>query len=84
MVAAATAACAELVVRDYIRPAADVLVGILDEMVAADVPQPRSILLGLASSTSACFYRTPHRPIRRFDGSKKRSKSWTSGTLRST
>jgi len=56
-----TAACAE-VVQEYIRPAANVLVGILDEMLPVDVPQPRRYLLGFSVVAQCLFYRT-HRPI---------------------
>jgi AcrR family transcriptional regulator len=56
-----TAACAE-VVQEYIRPAANVLVGILDEMLPADVPQPRRYLLGFSVVAQCLFYRS-HRPI---------------------
>ena len=52
-----TAACEE-VVRDYIRPMADVLVGILDEMLPADVPMPRRYLLGFSIVAQCLFYRT--------------------------
>jgi hypothetical protein len=56
-----TAACVE-VVRDYVRPMADVLVGILDEMLPPSVPQPRRYLLGFSIVAQCLFYRT-NRPI---------------------
>jgi TetR/AcrR family transcriptional regulator, regulator of cefoperazone and chloramphenicol sensitivity len=56
-----TAACAE-VVQEYIRPGANLLVGILDEMLPADVPQPRRYLLGFSVVAQCLFYRS-HRPI---------------------
>lgn len=56
-----TAACEE-VVRDYIRPAASVLVQILDDMLPADVPQTKRYLLGFSIVAQCLFYRT-NRPI---------------------
>jgi len=56
-----TAACVE-VVREYIRPMADVLVGILDEMLPPEVPHARRYLLGFSIVAQCLFYRT-HRPI---------------------
>jgi hypothetical protein len=56
-----TAACVE-VVRDYIRPMANVLVGILDEMLPPTTPQPRRYLLGFSIVAQCLFYRT-HRPV---------------------
>jgi AcrR family transcriptional regulator len=52
-----TAACEE-VVREYIRPMADVLVQILDEMLPADVPMPRRYMLGFSIVAQCLFYRT--------------------------
>jgi AcrR family transcriptional regulator len=56
-----SAACVE-VVREYIRPMADVLVAILDEMLPPAVPQPRRYLLGFSIVAQCLFYRT-HRPV---------------------
>ncbi|HEY1377231.1 MAG TPA: CerR family C-terminal domain-containing protein [Gemmataceae bacterium] len=56
-----TAACAE-VVREYIRPMADVLVGILAELLPPQVPQTRRYLLGFSIVAQCLFYRT-NRPI---------------------
>jgi AcrR family transcriptional regulator len=56
-----TGACVE-VVREYIRPMADVLVGILNDMLPADVPQVRRYLLGFSVVAQCLFYRT-HRPV---------------------
>jgi AcrR family transcriptional regulator len=56
-----TAACEE-VVRDYIRPAAGVLVAILDEMLPAEVPHAKRYLMGFSIVAQCLFYRT-HRPI---------------------
>jgi AcrR family transcriptional regulator len=56
-----TDACVE-VVRDYIRPMADVLVGILNEMLPPHVPHARRYLLGFSIVAQCLFYRT-HRPI---------------------
>jgi TetR/AcrR family transcriptional regulator, regulator of cefoperazone and chloramphenicol sensitivity len=56
-----TAACVE-VVRDYIRPMADVLVGILAEMLPPEVPYARRYLLGFSIVAQCLFYRT-HRPV---------------------
>ncbi|HEX4589603.1 MAG TPA: CerR family C-terminal domain-containing protein, partial [Gemmataceae bacterium] len=55
------AACEE-VVRDYIRPAADVLVRIIDEMLPPEVPMTRRYLLGFSVVAQCLFFRT-HRPI---------------------
>jgi AcrR family transcriptional regulator len=56
-----TAACVE-VVRDYIRPAADVLVGILNDMLPPDLPHFRRYLLGFSIVAQCLFFRT-HRPV---------------------
>src|SRR5205823_1132134 len=56
-----SAACVE-VVREYIRPMADVLVAILNEMLPPDVPHARRYLLGFSIVAQCLFYRT-HRPI---------------------
>jgi AcrR family transcriptional regulator len=56
-----TTACEEIV-RDYIRPAAEILVLILDEMLPADMPQPRRYLIGFSIVAQCLFYRT-NRPI---------------------
>src|SRR5205823_3154747 len=56
-----SAACVE-VVREYIRPMADVLVGILNEMLPPQVPHTRRYLLGFSVVAQCLFYRT-HRPI---------------------
>jgi TetR/AcrR family transcriptional regulator, regulator of cefoperazone and chloramphenicol sensitivity len=56
-----TAACEE-VVRDYIRPAAEILVGILDEMLPPNVPHTKRYLLGFSVVAQCLFFRT-HRPI---------------------
>lgn len=56
-----TAACVE-VVREYIRPMADVLVGILDEMLPREVPHARRYLLGFSIVAQCLFFRT-HRPV---------------------
>jgi AcrR family transcriptional regulator len=52
-----TAACEE-VVREYIRPMADVLVQILNEMVPDNVPMARRYLLGFSIVAQCLFYRT--------------------------
>jgi TetR/AcrR family transcriptional regulator, regulator of cefoperazone and chloramphenicol sensitivity len=56
-----TAACVE-VVREYIRPMADVLVGILNEMLPSNVPHARRYLLGFSVVAQCLFFRT-HRPV---------------------
>ncbi len=56
-----TAACVE-VVREYIRPMADVLVGILNDLLPPQVPHARRYLLGFSVVAQCLFYRT-HRPI---------------------
>jgi len=56
-----TAACVE-VVREYIRPMADVLVGILNELLPPTVPHARRYLLGFSIVAQCLFFRT-HRPI---------------------
>ena len=56
-----TAACEE-VVRDYIRPAADVLARIIDDMLPPDLPYARRYLLGFSVVAQCLFFRT-HRPI---------------------
>jgi AcrR family transcriptional regulator len=56
-----TAACEEIV-RDYIRPMADVLVRILDEMLPPQVPLTRRYLLGFSIVAQCLFYRQ-NRPV---------------------
>jgi AcrR family transcriptional regulator len=56
-----TTACEEIV-REYIRPMADVLIGILGELLPSDVPQERRYLVGFSIVAQGLFYRT-HRPI---------------------
>jgi hypothetical protein len=56
-----TAACVE-VVREYIRPMADVLVGILDELLPPALPHARRYLFGFSIVAQCLFFRT-HRPV---------------------
>jgi AcrR family transcriptional regulator len=51
-----TAACAE-VVREYIRPMADVLMGILNELLPPEVPVVRRYLLGFSIVSQCLFYK---------------------------
>ncbi len=56
-----TEACAEIV-RDYIRPMADVLKTILDDFLPADMPPPRRNLIGF-SIVGQCLFYYVHKPI---------------------
>lgn len=57
-----TAACAEWV-RDYVRPAiADVLRGILSELLPPDVPPEKRHLIGFSIVGQCLFYKV-HRPV---------------------
>ena len=56
-----TAACEEIV-REYIRPMADVLVRILDEMLPPELPMTRRYLLGFSIVAQCLFYRQ-NRPV---------------------
>jgi AcrR family transcriptional regulator len=56
-----TAACEE-VVQEYIRPMASVLIGILDEMLPAEMSQRKRYLLGFSIVAQCLFYKT-NRPI---------------------
>jgi hypothetical protein len=56
-----TAACAELV-RDYIRPMADILTGILDELLPPAVPHAKRYMIAF-SIVGQCFYYKVNKPI---------------------
>ncbi len=56
-----TEACAEIV-RDYIRPMADVLKTILDDFLPAGMPLPRRHLVGF-SIVGQCLFYYVHKPI---------------------
>jgi AcrR family transcriptional regulator len=56
-----TAACAE-VVREYIRPMADALMGILSELLPPETPRVKRYLLGF-SIVSQCLFYKQNRPI---------------------
>src|SRR5438067_747835 len=52
-----TAACVE-VVREYIRPMADVLIGILAELLPPETPQQQRYLFGFSVVSQCLFFRT--------------------------
>jgi AcrR family transcriptional regulator len=56
-----TAACVE-VVREYIRPMADVLMGILNDLLPPEVPEGRRYLLGF-SLVGQCLFYKQNRPV---------------------
>jgi AcrR family transcriptional regulator len=56
-----TEACAEIV-RDYIRPMADILKTILDDFLPADMPLARRHLVGF-SVVGQCLFYYVHKPI---------------------
>jgi AcrR family transcriptional regulator len=56
-----TAACEEIV-REYIRPMAGVLIGILEEMLPPEVPQARRYMIGFSIVAQCLFYRQ-NRPV---------------------
>ncbi len=56
-----TDACVE-VVREYIRPMADVLIGILAELLPPETPERQRYLFGFSIVSQCLFFRT-HRPV---------------------
>jgi AcrR family transcriptional regulator len=58
-----TAACAEFV-REYVRPTAEILLGILTPLLPPEMPRSKKLLIGF-SIVSQCLYHVQNRPVAR-------------------